>query len=45
MGLSGGSDYDVGEKDSSEGAAAYGTVSLWGTCCIGSAESPIIEID
>ena len=45
MGLSGGSDYDVGEKDSNEGAAAYGTVSLSGTtCCIGSAESPI-EID
>ena len=40
----GGSDYDVGEKDSSEGVAAYGTVSLSGTCCIDSAESPI-EID
>ena len=44
MGLRDGSDYDVGEKDSSEGAAAYGAVGLSGTCCIGSAESPI-EID
>ena len=40
----GGRDCDVGEKDSSEGAAVYGAVSLSGTCCIGSAESPI-EID
>ena len=40
----GGRDYVIGEIGTSEGAAAYGAVSLSGTCCIGSAESPI-EID
>ena len=41
----GGRDCDIEEIGASEGAAAYGTVSLSGTtCCIGSAESPI-EID
>ena len=40
----GGRDCDVGEKGTSKGEAAYGVVSLLGTCCIGSAESPI-EID
>ena len=47
MGLSdgvGGSDYDIGGLGTSKGAAVYGTVSLSGTCSIGSAESPI-EID
>ena len=40
----GGWDCDVGEKCTSRGAAAYGAIGLSGTCCIGSAESPI-EID